>query len=135
MLGATALWGDVQNIEEDNLETKAMKHFVNFVSNHRDYMVDTHNAVSELIVEGNERKSETSKAIQMLAKSNKIDMKGKNIPALKNGSNQLSKNVEFGEKAGKTSVKPEAVTKTFGDSADFAAKIATMFPKEYAKVT
>jgi hypothetical protein len=62
-------------------------------------------------------------------------MKNKQVPAMKNGSKQLSENVAFGDKTTKGTVKPEEVTKSFGDSAQFAAEISKMFPKEYGVVT
>jgi hypothetical protein len=73
--------------------------------------------------------------IDSLAKSGKVDMKGKVTPGLKGGEKSLKKNVEFGDKSTKGMVKPEEVTKNFGDSAQFAAEINKMFPKEYGIVT
>jgi len=133
MLGGATLYSDVQT--EDSFNEEAGAHFVNFLSNHRDYMVDTHNTVQDLIVEGNQRQIESMDSILELAKSNKIDFKGSVAPALKNGNAQLDKNVKFGDKTAKSTVKPEAVTKSFGDSAQFAAEISKMFPKEYKIVT
>jgi len=52
-----------------------------------------------------------------LAAAKKLDMKAKTLPALKNGSAGLDKNVKFGDKAAKTSVKPDDVKKNFADSA------------------
>jgi hypothetical protein len=74
-------------------------------------------------------------AILNLNKSGKVDMKGKVVPGLKGGKDSLDKNVKFGDKTTKNTVKPEAVTKNFGDSAQFAAEISKMFPKEYGVVT
>jgi len=73
-------------------------------------------------------------AILNLNKSGKVDMKGKVVPGLKGGKDSLDKNVKFGDKTAKGTVKPEAVTKSFGDSAQFAAEINKMFPKEYKVV-
>jgi hypothetical protein len=118
MLGGLTFFGSDQ--KEDYFHAEAGEHFVNFLSNHRDYLVSTHNAVVDFIAEGHERKSETRKAIlaiQQLPKSNKVDMKGKTIPALDNGSKQISKNVDFGERTTTGTVKPEEVTKSFSDSA------------------
>jgi hypothetical protein len=74
-------------------------------------------------------------AILELNKSNKINFKGSVAPALKGGNAQLNKNVKFGDKTAKNTVKPEKVTKSFADSAQFAAEINKMFPKEYGIVT
>lgn len=68
-------------------------------------------------------------AILFLAKSKKVDMKGKVIPGLKGGKTSLEKNVKFGDKTTKGVVKPESVAKNFGDSAQFQAEIHSMFPK------
>lgn len=70
-----------------------------------------------------------------LNKSAKLDIAGKTKPALQNGSKALKDNVKFGEKTTTNTVKPEEVKKNFGDSAQFAAEIAKMFPKEYEVVT
>jgi hypothetical protein len=72
--------------------------------------------------------------IEAMNKSNKIDMKGAVTPGLKGGKDSLKNNVAFGEKTTKGTVKPEEVTKNFADSAQFAAEIAKMFPKEYQTV-
>jgi len=45
--------------EQQEINVEAGEHFVNFLSNHRDYMFETHVAVTELINEGNERISST----------------------------------------------------------------------------
>ena len=45
--------------EQQEFNVEAGEHFVNFLSNHRDYMFETHVAVTELINEGNERISST----------------------------------------------------------------------------
>lgn len=63
-------------------------------------------------------------------KAGKTDLK-----ALNGGNDQLKKNVEFGDKTTKGTVKPAEVTKSFGDSAQFAAEISSMFPEDYAVVT
>jgi len=130
-------YGDVQ--EQPDFHSEAADHFVNFLSNHRDYMVSTHNTVVDLLEEGQERQIHTMKAImsnmEMFNKSNKIDVKGKMVPNMKNGSKGLKDNVAFGEKTTKGTVKPEEVSKNFGDSAQFAAEINKMFPKEYKIVT
>ena len=133
MLGGAALFGDVQTHETFNME--AGVHFVNFLADHRDYMVDTHNTVVDLIEEGQERQKETMQAILNLNKSGKVDMKGQVVPGLKGGKDSLTKNVKFGDKTTKSTVKPESVTKNFGDSAQFAAEISSMFKEEYRVVT
>ena len=60
----------------------------------------------------------------------KIDMKGKIIPALKEGNLSLSKNVKFADKFMKNIAKPEEISKNFADSAKFAAEMHNLFPKE-----
>jgi len=101
-------------------------------------MMNQHNVVTELIAEGKERQIDTMKALMNnieLTKSKKIDMKGKVTPGLTGGKDSLKKNVEFGDKTTKGTVKPESVTKNFADSAQFAAEIYKMYPKEYGTVT
>jgi hypothetical protein len=136
VLGGAAIFGNVQT--EEGFNTEAHDHFVNFLSNHKDYMMNQHNVVTELIAEGKERQVDTMKALMNnieLTKSKKIDMKGKVTPGLKGGKDSLKKNVEFGDKTTKGTVKPESVTKNFADSAQFAAEIYKMYPKEYGTVT
>jgi len=47
MLGGAALFGNVQ--EKEMFNEEAAVHFVNFLSNHRDYRVNTHNNLVELV--------------------------------------------------------------------------------------
>jgi hypothetical protein len=57
VLGGAALFGNIQNEESFNQE--ATEHFVNFLSNHKDYMMNQHNVATELIAEGQERQADT----------------------------------------------------------------------------
>jgi hypothetical protein len=61
MLGGAALFGNVSN--EADFQEDAAVHFVNFLSNHRDYHVNMHNTIVDLIEEGEVRKQETIDAI------------------------------------------------------------------------
>ena len=62
LLGGAAIFGDVQNTEE-SFSVEAGEHFVNFLSDHRDFFVNQHNVVTELIEEGQMRQVETMEAI------------------------------------------------------------------------
>jgi hypothetical protein len=85
-------------------------------------------------LEGYIRQKETMEAIMNLPKSNKVDMKKVNS-GLSGGNKSLKDNVNFGKKTTDTAVKPENVSKSFADSANFAAEIAKWYPKEYNEVT
>jgi hypothetical protein len=61
MLGGAALFGNVSN--EADFQEDAAVHFVNFLSNHRDYHVNMHNTIVDLLEEGEVRKQETMDAI------------------------------------------------------------------------
>ena len=49
VLGGAALFSDVQ---EEKFNEEAGVHFVNFLSDHRDYFVSQHNVITDLIAEG-----------------------------------------------------------------------------------
>ena len=61
MLGGFAIFYEIQ---EDDFNFEAAHHFINFLSNHKDHMVSTHNTLDDLIIEGRERKVDTEAAFK-----------------------------------------------------------------------
>lgn len=67
VLAGTALMGDVQT--EESFNEEAGLHFVNFLSNHRDYMINTSNNIVEVIEEGRSRQIANAEGILKLTKA------------------------------------------------------------------
>ena len=61
-------------------------------------------------------------------------LKQKVKPGLEAGSKQLESNVKWGKKSAVNSVDPKKIQKSFADSANFNAEIASMFPKSYERI-
>ena len=134
LAGAACLLGTVMfSSKPAEFDKEATYEFIEKITNFHEYNLKQVNSLGELIKMGNSTKANSTRAIEMLFTSlqaKTVDMAGKK-DSLLNGADALNGNVEFGDKAQNTTVKPEAVATNFADTANFIARIATMFPTEY----